>query len=178
MSKSILLISLLVALSVTGLLVVKVESASSGCSATVPTQPQTQGSVRKLNLLAADLLTEPESSRIYATVPSNVGPGGNSITPINTSAGTIGQPIPIGSEPGKMAISDDDAFIYVILNGAGAVRRFNVATQTAGPQFTLGNIPNSTPFFANDITVAPGNPHTFAVHRGPSFVDGNVAVFD
>ena len=76
-----------------------------------------------------------------------------------------------------MAISDDGSFVYVILTGAGAIRRFHVATQTAGPQFTLGNIPNSTPFFADSITVAPGNPHTYAVHRGPGF-DGNVAVFD
>jgi len=177
MLKYTLLIFLLIALSVTGLLALNVESAPTNDSAVAPLPLQAQSSVRKLNLFANDLLADPASARIYATVPSNVGPGGNSITPIDTAAGTIGLPIPIGSEPGKMAISDDGAFVYVILTGAGAVRRFNVATQTAGPQFTLGNIPFDKPFFANDITVAPGNPHTFAVHRG-SFPNGNIAVFD
>ena len=177
MSRYTLPVALLIALSVTGLLVLNVESAATNDAAVAPLPLQAQSSVRKLNLFANDLLTDPAASRIYATVPSNVGPGGNSIRPIDTAAGTIGQPIPIGSEPGKMAISDDGAFVYVILTGAGAVRRFNVATQTAGPQFTLGNIPFDKPFFANDITVAPGNPHTFAVHRG-SFPNGNVAVFD
>ena len=136
MSKSILLISSLIAVAVTGLLVVKVESAPSGWSATVPTQPQTLSSVRKLNLLANDLLTDPGSSQIFATVPSKVGPGGNSITPIDTVAGTTGQPIPIGSEPGKMAISDDGAFVYVILTGA---ERF------AGSMWRLKRLDHNSP---------------------------------
>ncbi|HEY6805354.1 MAG TPA: Calx-beta domain-containing protein [Pyrinomonadaceae bacterium] len=177
MSKGVFLAVILAVFSASGLVIVKVESASSSRSLTVPAQPQVQSSVRKLNLVANDLLAVPNSSVIYATVPSIVGAGGNTITPIDTSSGALGQPVPVGSEPGKMAISDDGSFVYVILTGAGAVRRFNVGTQTAGPQFTLGNIPDSTPFFANDITVAPGNPHTFAVHRGPGF-SSNIAVFD
>ena len=136
-------------------------------------------SIREVRLTTNDLIVDPNTQTIYASVPADVA-SGNSIVALNPTAASLGNPVFIGSSPGKMAITTDGQFIYVILNGAGAVRRFDLATQTAGPQFTMGNEPFDGPFFALSLAAAPGNPHLFAVFRlvRAGGFTGNVAVFD
>ena len=75
--------------------------------------------------------------------------------------GSFGAPVSIGSEPNKLALTDDGAQIYVGLDGEAAIRRFDVATQTAGLQFPI--ISNAV-----DIAAMPGNPNTIAVVRNRS----------
>lgn len=106
---------------------------------------------------------------------------GNSIVPIDPATGTLGTPVFIGSEPNKLAISDDGQFLYVGLDGARAVRRFNLQTQTAGIQFALpsGGICGSET--AGDMQVLPGNAHAVAVARfntGCSPRSDGVTIFD
>lgn len=134
-----------------------------------------QSFVRKLDVQANDLVVDPATQTIYATLPSTNGSNGNSIAPIDPNSGTLGTPVFIGSEPNKMAISDNGQFIYVGLTGGFAVRRFDVATQTAGPQFSLGVDFLNGPIQAGEIAVQTGNPHTVAVYR-PTV--GGIAIFD
>lgn len=96
-------------------------------------------SVRQFPLLAKDLVVDPNTQTIYASLPSGAGVNGNSIAAINPTTGAVNNTVFIGSEPGRMALSDDAQFIYVGLDGAASIRRFDVATQTAGPQFALGS---------------------------------------
>src|SRR2546429_2887508 len=60
-----------------------------------------------LPLVTNDLVSDPVTQLIYASVPSSVGAGGNSITPINPASSAAGTPVFVGSEPNKMALSDD-----------------------------------------------------------------------
>src|SRR5919199_4527705 len=122
----------------------------SSVAAPAPLQAGDVSSVRQLSLLAKDLVVDPNTQTIYASLPSGAGASGNSITPINPATGAVGTPVFVGSEPGKMAISGDGQFIYISLDGAAAVRRFDVASQTAGLQFSLGNDSFSGPLFARD----------------------------
>ncbi|MDQ5837553.1 MAG: hypothetical protein M3379_12315, partial [Acidobacteriota bacterium] len=136
-------------------------------------------SVRQFPLLAKDLVVDPNTQTLYASLPSSAGANGNSIAAINPTTGAVNTNVFIGSEPGRMALSDDAQFIYVGLDGAASIRRFDVATQTAGPQFALGSDNFSGPFFPRDLTVQPGSPHTLAVSRSPSNGGtGAVAVYD
>src|SRR5262249_47320985 len=101
-----------------------------------------------------------------------------SIDPIT---GTTTPSMFFGSEPGNLVISSDEQYLYASLDGAGAIRRFNLATQTPGFQFSLGNEPTSGQYFASDFDVQPGNPDVIAVSRmlpsgSPSFA--GVAIFD
>jgi hypothetical protein len=142
------------------------DAGAAPTSPPVSSRPQEvdQSGIRQVSVPANDLVVDPNTHIVYASVPSSAGAQGNSITPIDPVAGTTGQPVPIGSEPDKMAISGDGQFIYVALRGEGAVRRFDVATQTGGLEFPLGNDPLfGAPLRARDIEVAPGNPHTVAV---------------
>jgi hypothetical protein len=99
---------------------------------TVPTplQAGAASNIRRLSLPTKDLVVDPNTQTIYASVPSTVGAGGNSITPIDPVAGTVGTPVFVGSEPNHFAISDDGQTIYVGLDGEAGVRRFDVASHT------------------------------------------------
>lgn len=119
-------------------------------------------SVRQVALRTNDLVYDPQGGLIYASVPGSAGARGNTITPINPVSGTLGNSVFVGSEPSKLALSDDSQFIYVGLNGAGAVRRFNVPTQTADIQISLAQPPEA-PRFPEDLAVVPGNPRAVAV---------------
>ena len=132
-----------------------------------PTPATAAAFVRQLPLEANDLVYHDASQRLYASVPSTAGAKGNSITPIDPAAGTVGASVFVGSEPTRLALADDGQTLYVGLNGSGAVRRFDLASQTAGAQFNLG-INYDGPFVATDIAVMPGAPGTVAVARGNS----------
>ena len=90
---------------------------------------------------------------------------GNSIAKIDPVTGQVESFVFVGSEPGKLALSDDGHTLYVTLEGAAAVRKFDITTQTAGQQFALGDSTSNGPFFVNDLAVAPGQPNVVAVAR-------------
>lgn len=134
-----------------------------------------------LSLASNDLIYDPVGKMIYASIPSSAGGRGNTLTPINPAAGTLGTSIFVGSEPDTLAISDDSQFIYVGLDGSAAVRRFIIASQTADIQFSLGSDSFFGPKYPNRIVVLPGLPHTVAVSRkylnvSPSYA--GIAIYD
>jgi uncharacterized repeat protein (TIGR01451 family) len=135
-----------------------------------------------LALPANDLLYNPSTQLLYASVPSAGGSTlGNSIVPIDPYTGVLGSPIWVGSEPGKMALSSDGSTIWVGLSGAGAVREVNLNTQTAGLQFGLGGGTGiyNPPFEAQALAVMPGFPNTVAVAapNGQLYTSG-VTIYD
>ena len=48
---------------------------------------------------------------------------GNTVVIIDPASASIESSVLVGSEPGKLALSDDDEVLYVGLDGANAVRR-------------------------------------------------------
>jgi hypothetical protein len=137
-----------------------------------PTPPATF--VRQVSLTTNDLIYSAGKQSLYASIPSSVGTSGNSITPIDPVTATVGTPVFIGSEPNKLAVSDDQHTMYVGLNGAGAVRRFDLTNQTAGFQFALGFDSFNGLRTALGLAVMPGTPGTVAVNRSNS----TIAIYD
>ncbi len=121
--------------------------------------------VREISLDTRDLVYDPLSDRIYASVPATAGAMGNSVVAINPLDGSLGTPIFVGSDPGSLALADDGSFLYVALDGASEIRRIDLNTLTAGLRFGLGSDPFYGPFQTEDIEVQPGNPHVIAVSR-------------
>src|SRR5437870_894398 len=114
--------------------------------------------IRSIALPANDLVWDPRTQRIYASVPATAGPGlGNTITAIDPYTLITGPSVFVGSEPNRLALSGDGHFLYVGLDGSAAVRRFNLQTQAAEIQFSLGASPLGFdgPFFAAAIDVQP-----------------------
>ncbi|HKS29654.1 MAG TPA: Calx-beta domain-containing protein [Pyrinomonadaceae bacterium] len=144
--------------------------ASPTPSPTPTPAPTPENSVTQIPLPSTDLIYDKSRQLLYASVPSLVGASGNSITPINPSTASIGTPIYVGSEPGKLALTDDSQYLYTVLNGAGSVRRVDLVNQSAGLQFYLGGVINSGPNGARDIATLPGKPESLAVVRGGPLV--------
>jgi hypothetical protein len=132
----------------------------------------------------------PTTQKLYASVSGTSGPPrGDSITTIDPATGALGTSVSTGAgtEPDKLALSDDGQVLYLGYNGInvpsgpGAIRRFDIATQTLGPDISLGtdSISGGSQH-AYDIAVAPGNPNLVAVPRyaGGSPPQKGVAIFD
>jgi hypothetical protein len=143
-----------------------------------PTPTPAPGELTQVSITAKDIVLDPASQLLYASVPSSVGAGGNSIAPIDPSSGVVGQTVFVGSEPGKLAISDDSQYIYVSLDGANAVNRYDVQTKTVGTQFPLGADQFGGQFRLKDIAVAPGNPNTVAIARTSNFTSSGIGIYD
>jgi len=132
-------------------------------------------------LTANDLLYNEGTQKIYASVPSSEGSNGNSIAEIDPLMGSVTSQTFVGSEPNVLAPADDGATLYVGLDGAASIRRYNILTHTANQQFFIGRDSFFGPYSISDIAVSPGNPSVVAVarqHPGISPPEAGVAVFD
>ena len=137
--------------------------------------------VNTLNLTTNDIIYDSVTNKIFASIPSANGSNGNSIGVINPNTYLLENTIFIGSEPTILAISDNGQYIYSGFSGASIVRRFDVTTQTAGLQFSLGSDSSTGSFYAEDIEVMPGQPTTIAISRknnGFSPRHEGVAIYD
>ena len=124
-------------------------------------------------LATKDLLYDASRKLFWASVPSSAGASlGNSVVSIDPYTGLLGTPIWVGSEPNKLALSNDGTTLWVSLNGTPSARKVDLVTGTATvvqPYFPGGWGSN---VYASDLAVMPGSPSTVAVAAG------NVAIFD
>ncbi|MGB8988424.1 MAG: choice-of-anchor D domain-containing protein [Candidatus Sulfotelmatobacter sp.] len=118
--------------------------------------------VTVLDLPANDIVWDPFAQRIYASMPSSYGPNGNSIAVINPSTGAVTGYFYAGSEPTKLALDSTSKFLYVGLNGDGAIQRLDLPAFTDDILISLGST-TSGPNLAQAIAVSPSNAHTIAV---------------
>jgi hypothetical protein len=137
--------------------------------------------IRQIPLTTNDLVYSAATGKLYASVPSSVGSGGNSIVTIDPATGAVGSSTFIGSEPNKLTLADDGQNLYVSLDGSFAIRRFDVTTNTPGLQFSVGQDSFFGRYIISDFAVAPGNSNLLAVARrfsGISPPQAGVVVFD
>jgi len=123
--------------------------------------------LRSINLPANDIKWDATHGLIYASLPSS-DTNGNSVVAIDPVAGTAGTPQPAGSNPDPLAISGDASYLYVGLDGTGAVERFNLPSMTLDTGLSL-QLPISSEFgqqVALSLAAAPGSPHTIAAILG------------
>jgi hypothetical protein len=141
--------------------------------------------VREIGLATNDLVYDPWRQVLYASVPSRGGVNGNRVAVINPWTRTVSFTGIVGSEPNKLAISDDGRFLYVGLDGAPSVARLDLAG-SSGPivdkTLQLGSDASGS-LYAADIEVMPGSAGTAAIslryswgsHVGVVIVDDDVA---
>jgi hypothetical protein len=131
------------------------------------------------------MVLNPVNGLLYVTVPSSAGaPYGNSVVSVDPETGNLGTPIPVGSEPNHIAVTDDGKYLWVGLDGASAVRRVDLTAGTAGIQFSIGG--NNTGWYANPATVQaiaalPGSDTAVVVGTngtGFSGTSNNIVIYD
>ena len=145
-----------------------------------PAPTPSSDTVRGLSLFTGDLVYNAQTGQIIASVPSLAGADGDFVVSFDPETLEIGSIIPVGSEPGKLALADNNRDLYVGLNGAAAVQRVNLETGTAGLIFSLGQGYEGA-YYPADIAVMPHNPDVVAValknpHTSPH--ESGVAIYD
>jgi hypothetical protein len=137
---------------------------------------------KTVDLPTNDIVYDKVSHKLYASVPSAAGlDRGNTVTVIDPVTGSIGPSVYVGSEPGKLALSDDGQFLYVALNATPVIKRLTLATMTTDLQFN-GTLASPTAgWVVSDVVVWPGKARTVIVgaQGGGSFPpSGTVTAFD
>jgi hypothetical protein len=132
-----------------------------------------------INAGAKDIVYDAAHQAIYVSVLNSVA-SGNSISVLDLPSLSISGEQFAGSNPGVLAISDDDQFLYAGVDGSAVVQRFTLPSLTPDINYPLGS-DFFGPFFALDLQVAPGEPHTSAVSLGalasPRAL-GGITIFD
>lgn len=138
---------------------------------------------RTMALAARQLVADTRRKVLYATLGGTAAMNANSLVVIDPVALTVKHAVPMGSDPGTMALSDDGSTLWVGLDGAFAVRRVDLTTSppTAGAQYTLPKGDFGDTASAGPMAVLPGTTTSLAVslHRAgvsPSF--SGLAVLD
>jgi hypothetical protein len=113
-----------------------------------------------IGLVNNSMVYNPVDGLLYLSIPGSVGaPLGNSVVSMDPATGTIGTPIPVGSEPNKLALTADGKYLWVGLDGASAVRKVDLVNKIAGLQFSL-NAGNSgiynSPATVLSLAAVPG----------------------
>ncbi|HYR79535.1 MAG TPA: hypothetical protein VEO55_05985 [Candidatus Dormibacteraeota bacterium] len=128
------------------------------------------------------IVYDPVNQVIYLSVPGGAPTNGNTISVIGLASGTITSSVFAGSDPDAIAISDDSQFLYAGIDGAALVQRFMLPDLVADISYGLGREAFFGPYFALDLQVAPGAPHTTAVTLGNFSVspqaEGGIVIFD
>jgi len=135
-----------------------------------------------INQASRDLAYDSTQQLIYASVPSSATTNPNTISVLSLASTAIISSQSAGTNPDILAISGDGKFLYAGIDGTGSIQRFALPGLVNDITYSLGADPFFGPFFAEDIQVAPGAPHTVAVTLANAGVSpaeqGGVAVFD
>lgn len=141
----------------------------------------------QLQQSASDIVWDGVNEKLYLTVPSNALTNANSVLAYDPSTGTVSATVVTGGDPDRIVISDDSQFAYVGLDkpvgSDGEVERLKLPTLTTDISIDIGHaIVGNVPYYALDMAVEPGAPHTLAVARGDAASsptgEGSVLVYD
>ena len=167
--------------------IVFVQTASLAPVIVPPVSPTTDsaGAIH-LKLSAGGVVFDSQRNLIWATIGGAAGTFGNSVIGIDPSSGSVKTTIYAGSEPGPVAISDDQSRIFVGLAGAPAIVPVNLSTQLAEPPYPVPT--SSADYNAAGLWVptalasVPGEPQSVVAVDSPSYLTTtyrrNVAVYD
>ena len=118
---------------------------------------------------------------LYASIPSGAGARQNTIVKIDPTTATIVGSLAVGLDPRRLAISDDDRYLYATLRTTPRIVRIDLATFTKDFEFDPGAAFGITNGIAEDLMVLPGAPKTVAAvvrNVGVVLFDDGVARID
>src|SRR5262249_9756294 len=126
------------------------------------------------------MVYNPSNQLFYLSIPSSAGaPYGNSVVSLDPVTGALGTPIAVGSEPNRLALTSDGRYLWVGLDGAGAVRKVDLIANTAGLQFSLpSSVSYSAPLKAVAIAAVPGQTDSVIVSAANQSFNATLALYD
>jgi hypothetical protein len=135
-----------------------------------------------VNVEANDLVYDPARQVIYLSIRDGAATGANTIEVLDLASASITKSIDAGGNPDVLAISDDGQYLYAGIDEEASVKRFNLPDLTPDITIPLGANFFFGPYFALDLKVAPGSPHTTAISLGIRNISphsqGGIVIFD
>jgi hypothetical protein len=133
-------------------------------------------------IVSNSMVYNPVNGLLYLSIPASVGaPYGNSIVSMDPATGALGTPIPVGSEPNKLALTSDGKYLWVGLDGASGVRKVDLITNKAGLQVAL-SVDNTyyygDPQTALNLIALPGASDSVIVLQGSAYYFSDLGIYD
>ena len=126
-----------------------------------------------VHLPARDIVYDPRTDRLYASVAASGGANANSVVAIDPHTGQVTGSVFVGDDPRQLARSDDGQYLYVSLANDTAVRRVQITPLSAQLEFGMGANKH-----VGDLQVRPGFSRTVAVVRTSVGYPTNLTIFD
>jgi hypothetical protein len=125
---------------------------------------------QSLPFSARDLIYDPYRRVFYASIAPAATNSPNTITTIDPATGQTATLLSTGTNPSRLAISDDGQYLYVGVDGFNTIERVNLYTNQVDLNIPLGE-ETWGGFIAEDLKVFPGAPHSIAVVMADPNVD-------
>ncbi len=155
-----------------------------GSSMAVPFVVEAVGNIAQMavDVTANSLAWDAVNQKLYLSLPSANGVGGNTVQALDPVTGTLGASGYAGSEPDLLAVSANSKYVYVGLDGASSVQRLVLPGLTQDINIPLGSDQYDGPYYAGDLQAAPMADGTVAVVRNVRGIspaeEGGVAIYD
>lgn len=134
--------------------------------------------VKTMDQPANDMVLNTESGNILISIPSTDATNGNSIGFINPSSAQLTEHVFIGSEPRPIALTYNNKYLFVGLDGSKNIKRFDLASKTVGQTFSIGKNNSNSSYYANSISCMPSSESVIAVVRYTGGNSAGLAVYN
>jgi hypothetical protein len=135
-------------------------------------------SLNVLDVEGNDIALDASRGKLYVAVPSSASTNPGTVTVVDPIAGAVVSSQQLASAPTGFAISDDDQYLYAVIDGGATIDRLVLPALTLDINWSLGTDSLSgQPNLAGNIQVQPGAAHTLAASFG-EYGSGSVAVYD
>jgi uncharacterized repeat protein (TIGR01451 family) len=120
--------------------------------------PDVRDSINQVMMSASDIIFDSASQRLFATVPENATRFANNLVQINPANGAIEAHWLLGSDPGILAKSDNEQYLYAALDGQASIVSFHLPSRSVGVAFSWGTNDANPVSRVTDLKVFPGKP--------------------
>jgi len=132
---------------------------TGGAGGAAGTDPCPGCTFQALPLAGKGMVLSPTGSAIYVASGAGAASYPNSIISVSATTGAVLGTVPVGNDPGPMAISDDGTTLWVGLDGESSIQKVNVGTvMSAGAKYPLPGGGGAT-----SLAMLPGSTSALAV---------------
>jgi hypothetical protein len=136
------------------------------------------------NVLVRDVLYDSPRKRCYLTTPEKPGDsrfGSDSLVVMDPETGEIIRTIALGETPGQLALSGDGSTLYVVLEGAGIVKRLDAESLAVTSELRFRPAADARFGYARvGLAILPGSQSTVGLYYAPNVESSphQLAIFD
>lgn len=118
-----------------------------------------------LNLAAVDMLSATAQNRLVASLGYKAGFFAGNLAFIDPAKSAVLAFVPVGSDPGPLALADDGTTAAAGLNSSGLIVPFNTSTLALGTAYAIGSSTDGRNLLATSMVPVPGQPARLAIAR-------------